>query len=191
MAKNGSGRVLSFTRAATTVVGTVASCHPLGTKVAVEMISPLASTLAEDCSVQCSRRASLSVLAGVAGLDAGVSAASRKYALRNDMANNCAAKRVGKAERLAFAFAEFMLLPCVPSRTRACSIVFVDLDPGTMVRELRGITRLLIRFNSRFVRAAGMGVLAGTKTRWVFAKGEMARTLVAQAGCMGPSLRSG
>src|SRR5271170_1623071 len=149
MAKNGSGRVLSFTNAATTVVGTVASCHPLGTKAAVEMISPLASTLAEDCSVQCSRSASLSVLAGAVGLGAGVSAARRKYALRNDIINNCAAKRVGRAGRFAFAltFAEFMLLPCVPSRAPACSIVSMALGRGTMVRELRGITRLLIRFN--------------------------------------------
>src|SRR5579863_5295288 len=52
MAKNGSGRVLSFTRAATTVVGTLALCHPLGMKRGVEMISPLASTLAEDCRAQ-------------------------------------------------------------------------------------------------------------------------------------------
>src|SRR5579864_5985173 len=52
MAKNGSRRVLSFTRAATTVVGTLALCHPLGIKRGVEMISPLASTLAEDCRVQ-------------------------------------------------------------------------------------------------------------------------------------------
>src|SRR5271156_1115052 len=105
MAKNGSGRVLSFTRAATTVVGTVASCHPLGTKAAVEMISPLVSTLAEDCSVQFSRRASLSVLAGTVRLDAGVSAARRKCALRNDISNNCAANRVEKAGRFAFAVA--------------------------------------------------------------------------------------
>src|SRR5580700_10503658 len=143
MPKNGSGRVLSFTRAATTVVGTVASCHPFGTKAAVEMVSPLASALAEDCSVQCSRSASLSVLAGAAGLDAGVSAAMRKCAHR--IISNCSAKRVEKAGRFALArtFAEFILLPCVPSRARVCSIVFADLDPGTMVRELRGITRLL------------------------------------------------
>jgi hypothetical protein len=30
MPKNGSGRVLSFTSAETTVAGTAASCHPLG-----------------------------------------------------------------------------------------------------------------------------------------------------------------
>src|SRR5580692_556585 len=126
MAKNGSGRVLSFTRAATTVVGTMASCHPLGTKVGVEMISPLASTLADDCRVQCSRRASFSVLAGAVRLDARVSAARRKCALRNEIVNNCAANRVGKVGRLAVAFAEFIVLPCVPSR----SIVSVDVGPG-------------------------------------------------------------
>src|SRR5579864_7686921 len=59
MAKKGSGRILSFTSAATTVVGTVTSCHPLGTNCVVEITSPLASTLAEVCRVQPERRASL------------------------------------------------------------------------------------------------------------------------------------
>ena len=52
MPKRGSGKVLSLTSAATTVVGTVAWCHPLGANCAVEMTSPLASTLAEVCSDQ-------------------------------------------------------------------------------------------------------------------------------------------
>src|SRR5580700_12098915 len=73
VAKNGSGRVLSLTSAATTVVGTVAMCHPLGTNVGLEMVSPLASTLAEVCRNQWSRRASLA--AGAAGLEAWGSAA--------------------------------------------------------------------------------------------------------------------
>ncbi len=145
MAKNGSGRVLSFTRAATTVVGTVASCHPPGTKAAVEMVSPLASTLAEDCRVQWSRRVSLSAGApGGVGLDAGASAAAgRKCVPTNNTISNCAATRAGKAGRLSFAFAEFMLLPGVPSACR-------DVFPRTLVRELRGITLLFIRFNRLF-----------------------------------------
>src|ERR1700733_7425343 len=52
MPNNGSGKVLSLTRAATTVVGTVASCHPLGENCGVDITSPLASTLADVCSVQ-------------------------------------------------------------------------------------------------------------------------------------------
>src|ERR1700728_764320 len=142
VAKNGSGRVLSFTKAATTVVGTVASCHPLETKAAVEIISPLASTLADDCSVQCSRSASLSVCAGAA-LDAGVSAARRKCAPRNDISNNGAANRAGKSGRVSFAFAEFMLLPW----GAVVGTGMVDHFRGPWSGNLRGITRLLIRFN--------------------------------------------
>src|ERR1700723_3074031 len=75
------------------------------------MISPLASTLADDCSAQCSRRDSLSACAvGAAALDAGVSAARRRCTPRNDSSNNLAANRVGKGGRPSFAFAEFMLL---------------------------------------------------------------------------------
>src|SRR5580704_1843654 len=100
------------------------------------MISPLASTLAEDCRAQCSRRASLSVCAvGAAGLDAGVSAARRRCTPRKDISNNWAANRAGKSGRPSFAFAEFMLLPWVPSRAR--SIVSGDLGSVTQVRELK------------------------------------------------------
>jgi len=45
MAKNGSGSVLSLTSAATTVVGTLALCHPWGAKPVVERTSPLALDL--------------------------------------------------------------------------------------------------------------------------------------------------
>src|ERR1700731_3764903 len=58
MPNRGSGRVLFSTKAATTVVGTVTSCHPLGENCRLEMTSPLASTLAEVCRDQPSRRAS-------------------------------------------------------------------------------------------------------------------------------------
>src|SRR5580658_10084546 len=139
MAKNGSGRVLSFTRAATTVVGTVASCHPLGTKAAVEMISPLASTLAEDCRVQCSCRTSLLGRPAWALGFRGVSAARRECAPRNTTISNRAATRVGKAGRLSFS--EFMLSPWAIAGPRL-QIISVDLGPG-----IRWITRLLIRFN--------------------------------------------
>src|SRR5215813_11822294 len=67
MAKNGSGKVLSFTSAATTVVGTVTSCHPFGANPGVEMASPLASTLAEVCRVQPEFRVSLFSAGWVAG----------------------------------------------------------------------------------------------------------------------------
>src|ERR1039458_4356807 len=121
MAKNGSGRVLSCTSAATTVVGTVAMCHPLGMKAAVETISPLASTLVEDCSVQWSRSSSLSACGfGADGLDAEGSAARRNCEPRNEIAKNCANRRVGKAGRLLFA--EVMLL-------------LADAFPWTSVRE--------------------------------------------------------
>src|SRR6202045_2412775 len=59
MLKKGSGSVLSSTSAATTVVGTVAWCQPLGTNFAVEMASPLASTFREVCNLQPSRSGSL------------------------------------------------------------------------------------------------------------------------------------
>src|ERR1700719_713200 len=57
MPNRGSGRVLFPTNAATTVVGTVTSCHPLGENCGVQMTSPLASTLAEVCRDQPSRNA--------------------------------------------------------------------------------------------------------------------------------------
>src|ERR1700733_2208270 len=133
MAKNGSGRVLSLTSAATTVVGTVASCHPWGTKAGVEIISPLPSTLAEDCNVQCSRRASLSGGAGVPGLDVGVFAARTDCALRNETSNKSANRCLGKARRAV----EFILLPR-------------GLRNRGPWSGIRGITCLLIRFNGSF-----------------------------------------
>src|SRR6202167_1198533 len=141
MAKNGSGRVLSFTSAATTVVGTVASCHPCGTKAEVAMVSPLASILVEDCSVQWSRRTNLSACGfEPAGLEAMWSAPRTRCEARNDITNKCARRRLGKAGRDSLA--NFMLLPCAPKLERACQCVSADLGPGT-----RWITRLLIRFN--------------------------------------------
>src|SRR6266567_3772643 len=67
MPNRGSGKVLSFTSAATTVVGTVAACHPLGTNRALEMTSPLASTLADVCRDHPSRSASLVSMARFIG----------------------------------------------------------------------------------------------------------------------------
>src|SRR5579872_3653381 len=71
MPEKGSGRVLSLMSAETTVVGTVTSCHPFVAKLAEEMASPLASTLADVWRVQPSRRASLpseaALLAAFAG----------------------------------------------------------------------------------------------------------------------------
>src|ERR1700688_1138726 len=106
VAKNGSGRVLSFTRAATTVVGTVMLCHPFGMKPGVETTSPLVSTLAEDCSVQESRRTSFSECGSLsAGLDASV--ARRRCDPRDMSTKKCAKRNVGKVSR----FVEFINLP--------------------------------------------------------------------------------
>src|SRR5437868_11234259 len=58
MPNSGSGYSFSFTRAATTVVGTVTLCHPAGWKREAEITSPPCGTLAEDCSVQPSRKES-------------------------------------------------------------------------------------------------------------------------------------
>src|SRR5258708_3640422 len=110
MAKNGSGRVLSLTRAATTVVGTVTSCQLLGMKPREAMTSPLATTLAEVCIVQWSRRNSCPPEAfGVFALDAGVSAARRICEPRNEMQRNCANRGIMNVKRLP----DFMwLLAC-------------------------------------------------------------------------------
>src|ERR1700685_191734 len=62
MPGKGSGRVLSFTSAATTVVGTVISCQSLAENSGVEMTSPETSTLLEDCRSQPSRRGCLSAV---------------------------------------------------------------------------------------------------------------------------------
>ncbi len=149
MAKNGSGRVLSFTRAATTVVGTVTSCHPLGTKAGVEMISPLASTLAEDCSVQWSRRASWS------GVRRGP--VWRRECRRP---REGAEKRKSKQQQLCQqASGEGWRLSGIHVAPFACGwSTRCRSHPRTLVRELRGITRLLIRFNSGVGRGLGSEV---------------------------------
>src|ERR1700683_179878 len=106
MAKNGSGRVLSFTRAATTVVGTLASCHPCGLKATVEIISPLDSTCAEDCSVQSSRRTSFSLdVLWLNGLEA-LGLAAERQGTRIAITKICAKKR----RRKASCFEGFILL---------------------------------------------------------------------------------
>ena len=91
MPKNGSGRALSFTSAATTVVGTVASCHPLGENCGVEMTSPLASTLAEVCSVQPSCRTRRF---------SGEDFESADCASRGSVMKSCARKKNGKTRRM-------------------------------------------------------------------------------------------
>src|SRR5579864_9340787 len=96
--KRGSGKVLSFTSAATTVVGTVASCQPLGTNFGVEMISPLAFTLVEVCSVQPSCRGSVASGAALAG---GV-----VWASRDESRKTWIRIKRGRASRLP----EFMVL---------------------------------------------------------------------------------
>ena len=64
MPKAGSGYTFCFTRAATTVVGTVTAYHPVGWKRGVESTSPRCCTLAEDCSVHPSRKESLDSVCG-------------------------------------------------------------------------------------------------------------------------------
>src|SRR5260370_13291282 len=109
---NGSESVLSLTSDDTTVVGTVALCQPVGTKAAVEMVSPLASTLEEDCNVQWSRRRSLAAGAtGPDGLGAVRSAARRQCEPRIEITNHRA--RMCSEKNARFFVAEFIVLPCV------------------------------------------------------------------------------
>src|SRR5665811_1324889 len=130
MPKRGSAKVLSFTSAATTVVGTVASCHPLGTNCAVEMTSPLASTLAEVCRDQPAPRVTL---ASAACFICAVSWAKRNEARRN---------WVRTKREIASRLLEFMTLL---------------INGGSCLWSVRGkfakcprewITFILIRFNS-------------------------------------------
>src|SRR5208282_2072971 len=113
IAKNGSGRVLSFTSAATTVAGTVTLCQPSGAKFMLEMTSPLASTLTEDWSLQSSRRASFSVFCPEAfwssDWQAERSRLNRKHAATNIIAKNFADNNL--EINLRNCFVEFMSLP--------------------------------------------------------------------------------
>src|ERR1700745_816191 len=87
----GSGSDLSLTRAATTVLGMAAVCHPLGTNAGVEITSPLASTFAEVCKVQPSRSISLLSAAGFSAVAAA--AAVFCWAARNELNRNCVRRK--------------------------------------------------------------------------------------------------
>src|ERR1700680_1602184 len=106
MPKRGSGSVLSFTSAATTVVGTLTACHPLVENSGVEMTSPLASTLADVCSVHPSCRASFvsSVRLACVGF----------WARRDETGKNWTRTNRVTASRLA----EFIVLPVNDFRAR-------------------------------------------------------------------------
>src|SRR5208282_2206239 len=87
MPKKGSGNVLSFTSAATTVVGTVALCQPFGEKSSAEIVAPLASTFVEDCRDHESRRRSLSASELCWSVEAAFAASKCKP--KNRKANKC------------------------------------------------------------------------------------------------------
>jgi hypothetical protein len=142
MPKRGSGKVLSLTSAATTVVGTVTSCHPLGENCGVEMTSPLASTLAEVCRDQPWRRVSLPpaarsnasvlpwTLAGMAGCV--LSWAKSDEARRN---------RARTTKMTAICLPEFMVLLSIAGRVSWGS-------SGAQKCPGEWITLILIRFNN-------------------------------------------
>src|SRR4051812_4341140 len=104
MPGKGSGRVLSFTKAATTVLGMVAVCQPFGANVGVEMTSPLASTLAEVCSAQPS--CSISLVSPV-GFIAGLAGAFC-WAGSKELKKICARRKKEKNSGLP----DFMVLLC-------------------------------------------------------------------------------
>jgi len=133
---------LSFTRAATTVVGTLALCHPLGMKRGVEMISPLASTLAEDCRVQESLSSNFSERGLWAGWEA--ESAQRGCVPRNKSTENFVIKSRDRIHRFAIFIRLPLLIDFLPVSGTA------DVSRANSIREIRGITRLLIRFNSSF-----------------------------------------
>jgi len=144
MPKSGSGRVLSFTNAATTVVGTVASCHPLATNCGVEMTSPLASTLAEVCRDQPSRSGSL---ASGSGFAVDVSWPRREEASTDA---NTKRERASRMREFMVLLINVLLVICRSLRWRRDE----RLLAGNLSAEW--ISLLLIRFNRAMLQQSGL-----------------------------------